>query len=574
MKIFKILIILGILVTTLSVVGRVSPVGAVTGGAVGCVDPRDSTRETICEIGSVIESTNGRVKCVYDYNTRSASWMPAEAGDSLKENCKNYREWSSATAPWYYDPNRVHESLAISKRTGELTGESWLAANISGSIDIGNDFLWGQIAELSSSQTTTSRTGGALGGVGNLIVLMIGTPPAHGTEYLAYVGRKLGIVSPVYAQQGIGFTGLRPLLPIWGAFRNMAYIFFILVFLVMGFAIMFRVKLNPQTAITIQSAIPRVVVALLLVTFSYAIAGFLIDLIYLMIAIVVFVFGQSGFLGDTVAKTQQAFFSASTLDLFGSFLWRGGKAIEDLSSVLNPAAYLPGVLKNILESLFGPISQIPGLNVGSNLMSFVLGIALFFAFFKLFFALLSAYVRILISVIFGPLQIMLNVLPGQDSFLGWLRGLLSNILIFPAVVAMFLLATVLVNATQKYGGALWAPPFLEVGPLKATGNIIGSLIAYGILLMTPKVAEMVNQALSIKPTPYGAAMGEALGPAVGPFAAPFRMGWGATKAGVTSAASKFVSYQVGKRLGIPEEEKETTGEEGRERIKGRPIPAT
>ena len=45
--------------------------------------------------------------------------------------------------------------------------------------------------------------------------------------------------------------------------------------------IMFRSKVG-QAAITVQQAIPSILIALLAVTFSYAIAGFLIDLMYLM----------------------------------------------------------------------------------------------------------------------------------------------------------------------------------------------------------------------------------------------------------------------------------------------------
>ena len=49
---------------------------------------------------------------------------------------------------------------------------------------------------------------------------------------------------------------------------------------------MFRAKINPQTVVTIQSAIPKAVVALILVTFSYAIAGLMIDLMYLLIGLI------------------------------------------------------------------------------------------------------------------------------------------------------------------------------------------------------------------------------------------------------------------------------------------------
>ena len=40
--------------------------------------------------------------------------------------------------------------------------------------------------------------------------------------------------------------------------------------------IMFRSKLNPQTSVSIQLALPKIVVSLILVTFSYAFIAWLL----------------------------------------------------------------------------------------------------------------------------------------------------------------------------------------------------------------------------------------------------------------------------------------------------------
>ena len=57
--------------------------------------------------------------------------------------------------------------------------------------------------------------------------------------------------------------------------------------IVIGFMVMFRRKIDPKTVITVQNALPKIVLALLLVTFSYAIAAFMIDLMYLVMAIII-----------------------------------------------------------------------------------------------------------------------------------------------------------------------------------------------------------------------------------------------------------------------------------------------
>jgi hypothetical protein len=65
---------------------------------------------------------------------------------------------------------------------------------------------------------------------------------------------------------------------LWGRVRNIAYVMFVIIMIVIGFMIMFRSKIGGQTMVTIGNAIPNVIIALVLVTFSFAIAGLIIDL--------------------------------------------------------------------------------------------------------------------------------------------------------------------------------------------------------------------------------------------------------------------------------------------------------
>ena len=51
--------------------------------------------------------------------------------------------------------------------------------------------------------------------------------------------------------------------------------------------------MSPQTIVTIQSALPKIVVTLILVTFSYAIAGFMVDLVYVVMGLFSQFFTQS-----------------------------------------------------------------------------------------------------------------------------------------------------------------------------------------------------------------------------------------------------------------------------------------
>jgi len=400
-----------------------------------------------------------------------------------------------------------------------------------------------------SSSSTTYRPGGALGGISNLMAALYAHPPASSLDYLADLGKNLEIVKPVYAQSGIGFRGLRPILPLWKAFRDVAYLFFTIVFVIIGFALMFRVKLDPQTVIGIQNAIPRIIIALILVTFSYAIAGLLIDLIYVLIALVSVVLGSTGLLNAT--KAQNVYLEASPLTLLGAFLLRGEKAAAAASQALDPAAYndLFAILKSI--PFFGDAMEAP-----SSLLSLILVIILLIAFFKVFLTLLFAYVRILIGIVFGPLQIMLGALPGQNSFMNWLSNLLSNIIVFPTVVTMFLLVDVILAATQNQKGNdyLWAPPFFQTAAFKPSSRILGGLIAYGLFLLTPKVTEMIKAVFERKPFPYGTAIGEAFGPIIG----PARFGGQIIGKGITGYGGGRIETALGRFLTKPEKETTTS----------------
>jgi hypothetical protein len=126
--------------------------------------------------------------------------------------------------------------------------------------------------------------GGAIGVMSQMISVLY-TPPLHTGDYFNHLAQNFGIVKPAYAQ-GTGFEGLKPLLGIWTAFRNIVYLIFTIVFVVIGLAIMFRIKIDPRTVMTIQNQIPKIIVGIVLVTFSYAISGFLIDMMYTSIYLI------------------------------------------------------------------------------------------------------------------------------------------------------------------------------------------------------------------------------------------------------------------------------------------------
>ena len=145
--------------------------------------------------------------------------------------------------------------------------------------------------KLAAITASSIGEGGAVQSVGHAMAYVISHPPASSGVYIADLLKNSPVIPQAYAQ-GIGFSSLSPVLPIWKVFRDLSYSFFAMIFVVIGFMIMFRQKISGQAQATITSVLPNLVVTLIIITFSYAIAGLLIDLMYLVIYFIVGVFGN------------------------------------------------------------------------------------------------------------------------------------------------------------------------------------------------------------------------------------------------------------------------------------------
>jgi hypothetical protein len=141
---------------------------------------------------------------------------------------------------------------------------------------------------IATSDTGTSKVsyvpGGAIGSLNNIISPLYDMP-ISGTQYIARA--KDEFLGATYAT---GFQELQPLIPIWKTIRNIIYILASIVFVIIGIMLMLRIKINPQTVITIQNSIPKLITSLILVTFSYAIAGLVIDISRVFLALSLSVF--------------------------------------------------------------------------------------------------------------------------------------------------------------------------------------------------------------------------------------------------------------------------------------------
>lgn len=338
---------------------------------------------------------------------------------------------------------------------------------------------------------------GALASSGTMVASLYNYPPISGMDYLAGEFNKFNPVAPVYAQAGgIGFNALQPVQDIWESFRNIAYIGFVLVFVIIGFMVMFRAHISPQAVATVQDSLPRVVIALFLVTFSYAIAGFLIDAMFLLLNVII------NALPGTAESKQYVFKQSVFRAIWNSW--------DDVFGVVNNA--IGSIITDVVD--LGFLDKIIG-GFGGILSALVVGIALLFVMFKVFIMLLMSYAYIVILTITAPFFFLAQALPGNNSGSTWFKQMAANIAVFPVVAIMFIFAGILGGVEQLGGTAKAAIDSGTVGnfPL-LSGDIeptaIGKLIAIGILLMTPSAAELIKNAIGAKGPNAGAGIGASL----------------------------------------------------------------
>jgi len=328
--------------------------------------------------------------------------------------------------------------------------------------------------------------------------------------YTSRLVKKLTIVQEAKAQ-GFGYvTGAAPVQTLWAAMRDITYGLLVIVTVILAFMIMFRVKLSPQTVITVQSALPKVILTIILITFSYAIAGLLIDLMYVVIGALSIVISSSGITTN------------DSLRMF--YLLTDGHTIWSLLILY---------WLWFLIASFTVIFSNPLLGVLSFLFGIIMILVILFFSIKLLWLTMRTFLNILLLIVVGPIQILLGaIMPGMGIG-AWAKEMMANLAVYPTIGLMFFVCFFFLRAALPdnplispdnsglfpfdiQGGTLgptqaWQPP-LSFGTQNSGSVAFLWLIAsFGVFAGIPKVADIIKGLLSGRPFAYGTAIGEALG---------------------------------------------------------------
>ena len=224
--------------------------------------------------------------------------------------------------------------------------------------------------------------------------------------------------------------------------------------------------------------------------------------------------GAGGILGFLVAGG----IAVATVLTGGADLAIGAAVAGILAAAGTGAAAGSALLGNVGTFLGGMIGFNDPQQTASTLISIIVWliivVAIIFSLFRLWFQLLICYISIFLDVIFAPIWIMAGIIPGSKiGFGAWLRDLVANLAVFPAVLSMFVLSRVFIDAF----GINQIDPATKgyfVAPLignPSNPNEIGSVIGFGIILMTPEVVRLIKSVLKAPGSGFGKAFLGAVG---------------------------------------------------------------
>jgi len=333
-----------------------------------------------------------------------------------------------------------------------------------------------------------------------------------GVGYVKSLSQKISPITTVKAADDVGLNAGESVLKLWKITRDISFSLLVFATIIIAFMIMFRVKINPQTVITIQSAIPKMVVSLILITFSYAIAGLVIDLMYVVIGLIATIISTGGLSGY------------SPPDLFEQFLTRN-------SGFGIMYSYWWHFLANAVLSVANS-----GKQWWAGILLVIFAIVSLFAMLwwsiKIIIVMIKNFAMLMITIVLGPLQILLGTITNKSGFGAWLKQITSYVAVYPVLVIMIFFSFFFLKQGMNVpmevaentpfhpmkaviGAApSFNPPF-SIGTSGGESQLIWVFISFFVFSQITKVVELVQSLFAGKPFEYGSAIGEATGQMVG-----------------------------------------------------------
>ncbi|MCA9380732.1 hypothetical protein KC678_00515 [Candidatus Dojkabacteria bacterium] len=377
--------------------------------------------------------------------------------------------------------------------------------------------------------------------------------PASGANYIQgeiYALQNLGKVS---AQDnntdnqdlglyypGLGYDLLRPVQAFWGWSVTIVYSILILVIIFVALGIMFRANLSGGIAVALQSSIPNIALAMILVPLSYAITGLFIDGITVGVnATHTFLVGPGspgrgvyeeeitkppsyypeGIAGDYVNRGLHAD------DLKVSWLYSGitiarpiGEGVGSFGAAIGGASSSIGLVSTVGSF----IQSVLGQDWIIGIISFLLALLLLVTGLRIFWKLIKKYMMFITMPLISPFVFAGVALPGggMNTVMWYAKQMGSATLAYVVTYAMILLSLVFsssyfLNQLPQAGITTYVPPLTAIesllygfsngvnqsGAASSFIDFMFALVAFSIYMLIPKTLDQIDEALGVGKTP-------------------------------------------------------------------------
>lgn len=431
-----------------------------------------------------------------------------------------------------------NQKIYLDKLTGFVS-----IMHISSCLLVGESCTTYNLNEINSKLPPQLRTNrdeffkyGLIGVVGQVINATYAYPPASLSFSISQALNNLNPVPKAVAQNtGLGFSSLAAFSSFWSVNRNLSYSFIVVALLFTGFMLIFRYKIDPNTSIDLERIISKTILVILIITLSYAIAGFLIDLMYLSLMVIFYVAKQNHLVNAQLVESIYGHVSSEeifqfitqqtnptsfvdnfltlipntvrsiakqnmTMILFFQLFGSVASAFHDIFTFIETqlgifgsgVEFDPGSLAAAaMATGFTPIIASLIVNYLEKLVLFVgLYLTLLFLYFKILFILIGSYIDIVFSVIFAPFLLLADIFPGKNHFSTWIKRLIANILTFPLLALLFLAGGSVTNAIASSTNTFLPPPLAGM-----TQAVLASLVGIGILLAIPNMIDRMKKSI-------------------------------------------------------------------------------
>ena len=281
-----------------------------------------------------------------------------------------------------------------------------------------DDLTGDRVAMMMDGNWNTGLAFAATGAIDGAYLNPPGLRDLHLTSHLRHELSDNLLSGKVYAKTA-GETVLGPIEEVWTAVRNLAYGLFMLVMIAIGFMIMLRKQIAPRVVVSFTNALPRIVMGLILITFSFSLIALAFD--------IVGVFGSA-----IVTDALPVLPPGEEIPIEGGLV---GRALgTGAGTLIGESLY--GILKPFLD--LDPAEVTSAQALQAALVSFTFLLLLALAAIGVAIQLVFRIAKLLIKTVLSPIFFLFGSLPGQEgSITAFAKGIIADCAAFPAIAFMF-----------------------------------------------------------------------------------------------------------------------------------------